>query len=109
MKNSEHRQEHLRKKAVKQANNQESSLEPKDLIENPEFKKKFDANYKKKLPHKKHHHCKKTSKRTCTDEVKESTEPAHLQHQSERWNTAQIVKSEEKNNRMNHKDHHYKK
>lgn len=110
MKNSEHHNEHQRNKAIKEANSShETDITPEDFIENRHFKKQFDANHQEKKPHKEDHRTKKVSKKTSTDEVKESTEPAHLQHQSERWASDQIKKTQEKNIHMTHKDHHYKK
>ncbi len=110
MKNSDHYYEKSRKKAIKEAQQgEETSSNPEDLIENSHFKKQYDAEYIEKLPHKEGKHKKKLAKRSSTKDTKEPTEPDHIHYQNERWSSVTTVKSNEKRNRMNHKDGKYKK
>lgn len=83
MKDSFHRRKHLKKKAIKEANKiKDSGALPEDMVENPNFRKEFEA--KEEFP--KEHTChKKTSKRTSPDEVKEHTAPDHPHKEGERW------------------------
>lgn len=94
MKDSPHHRKHLKKKAIKEANEiRDSGPLPEDMIENPDFKKQFDAKVTE-LPHKHRKHRKKRSKRASTEEVHEITEPDHANYDSERW--SQIVQNQSK-------------
>lgn len=103
MKDSPHHRKHLKKKAIKEANEiKDSGPLPEDMIENPDYKKSFEAS-EHNLPRKAHKHHKKTAKRAKPSENHEVTEPDHANHENERW--TQVVQDQ---NKQRTKDLNYK-
>jgi hypothetical protein len=85
MKNSPHKNEHQKHKAIKEANRIiDSGATPDQMIENKDFKKQFNAK-EQALPHKESNHHKKTSKRTSPGEVDYQTERSHVHTENEHW------------------------
>lgn len=109
MKDSQHHRNHLKQKAIREANSKEDSGPlPQEMIENPDFKKQFDAK-EETLPHKASKQLKHKSKRTSPKEVKHATEPDSIHIESERWNQVVQSQTQEKNLLLNKKLSKHKK
>lgn len=109
MKDSPHHRDHLKKKAIREANAiQDSGPLPEALIENPNFKKQFDPK-KKTLPHKEDKQAKQKSKRTSTKDVKAQTEQSSVHGENDRWVHTLQSQTQEKNLLMGKKFSKYKK
>lgn len=109
MKDSPHHRNHLKHKAIIEANATKSSnASPEDLIENPNFKRTFDAK-EASLPHKESKQLKHKSKRTSPKDVKHETEPDSIHSESERWGHVLQSQTQEKNLILNKKLSKHKK
>lgn len=103
MKNSPHHRNHLKSKAIREANAlQDSGPLPQEMIENPNFKKRFIAK-ENQLPHKPVRQHKQVSKRSSTKEVKHETEPDSIHHENTRWNHVLQSQTHEKTLLLNKK------
>ena len=80
MKNSPHHNKHLKHQAIKEANTMENT--PQKGLENPEFKKQFNAK-DDTLPHKADTHHKKCSKRCSHKDMPLGTESSHIHDTTE--------------------------
>lgn len=98
MSNSQHRDNHLKHKAIKDANSiyeGAGSQEPEKNPMNTEFKKQFEAK-ENALPH---HPCKQykqVSKRTCPCEENHDSTPVHVHHENERVASKMQMQTNEK-------------
>jgi hypothetical protein len=109
MKDSPHHRNHLKKKAIREANAmKDSGALPKEMIENPNFKKQFDAK-ESSLPHKPDKQTKQKSKRTSAREVTHETEPDSIHTENAKWNHVLQTQTQEKNLLLNKKLSKHKK
>ena len=81
MKHSPHHHKHLKHQAIKEANLIEATEEAG--VENPNFKKSFEAK-ENKLPHKESHHHKKRSKRASCEDIHEPDGSCHIHDTTEK-------------------------
>ena len=96
MKDSPHHRDHLKHKAIREANAiEDSGPLPESLIENTKFKKQFDAK-ETTLPHKESKQTKHKSKRTSPSDVKHETEPDSIHSENEKWNHVIQSQTQEK-------------
>lgn len=104
MKNSPHHRNHLKSKAIREANTlKDSGPLPEQMIENTQFKEQFIAKEKEPLPHKPKKQHKHTAKRSSTKEVKHETEPHSVHLENPRWNQVSRTQTKEKNLLLNKK------
>jgi|GEM_PF-1275472 len=97
MKNSPHHRNHLKTKAIREANAlQDSGPLPQDMIENKEFKNQFLAK-EEKLPHKISKKRKQIAKRSSTKVVTQETEPDSIHQEGPRWQQVLKAQTKEKN------------
>jgi hypothetical protein len=97
MKDSPHHRNHLKSKAIKEANTlQDSGPLPEEMIQNPNFKKQFNAKseesaQKIKKPHK------QTSKKV----VEHAIEPDYMHKEQAHWTQVSQAQTKEKNLLLN--------
>ena len=110
MKDSPHHRKHIKDKAIKEANRLEDSGSlPEDMIENPNFKKQFDARETCSLK-KKHKHTKKQAKKPSPGEENKKDEPDHPNQENERWTQVTQSQCNQKTKKLNHQlNKHHKK
>lgn len=99
MKDSPHHRNHLKSKAIKEANTmQDSGPLPEEMIQNPNFKKQFAAKTKGSA-----HKIKKQHKQPSKKTAEHAIEPDYTHKEKVHWDQVSQVQTKEKNLILNKK------